>query len=133
MSVVIVDHGLCNIDSVVRAVEHCGATGVVVARNAGDLRHATRLVLPGVGAFPAAMDALAANDVRDALDDAVTGRGIPVLGLCLGMQLMCASSTENGQTAGLGWVSAVVERLSAREGERVPHVGWNEVHFERGD
>ena len=130
MRVAVVDHGLCNIDSVVRAFEHCGAADVAVAHHPADLSRATRVVLPGVGAFPAAMKSLHASGMSDGLHAAVADRGIPVLGICLGMQLMCAVGTEHETTPGLGWVDARVERLRARDDERLPHVGWNEATFE---
>ena len=131
MTVAVINTGLCNIDSIARALEHCGAHTVVT----DDPRHlspATRIVLPGVGAFPAAMSRLHETGLVDALHDAVIERGIPVLGICLGMQLMLTRGEEGGGCDGLGWIAGCVERIRPDAGERIPHVGWNTVEFESG-
>jgi glutamine amidotransferase len=131
VTVAVIDTGLCNIDSVARALEHCGAT-TVVTDEPRHLAAATRIVLPGVGAFPSAMERLRETGLTEALQDAVIGRSIPVLGICLGMQLMLAEGEEGGECHGLGWIAGRVERIRPGPDERVPHVGWNTVDFEPG-
>lgn len=125
--VAVIDTGLCNVDSMCRALEECGAKAEVTDDPA-TLAHADKIVLPGVGAFPDAMGALHERGLVDALRDQVLGELIPVLGVCLGMQLLAHSSDEVRPTDGLGFIDARVERLVANHpGERIPHVGWNEV------
>lgn len=113
-----------------RALEDLGATPIV-ARHPDDLGPAAKIILPGVGSFPAGMRALAERGLDTALTDLVLSRGVPVLGICLGMQLMATWGFEGERTPGLGWLEADVRRLDtvAPPGEvlRVPHVGWNDV------
>ena len=130
-NVAIVDYGMGNLHSVQRALEECGAYAAVT-----DDRHvlerAAAIVLPGVGAFGAGMRNLRARGLDEVLSTQVLEKGVPALGLCLGMQLMASSGTEGGRTSGLGWIDATVERLEPAEMlERVPHVGWNEVYPSR--
>lgn len=125
--VAIVDYGLCNLDSVRRAVEECGGSPTVTADPA-DLHDADRIILPGVGAFGDAMHNLREAKLDVALADEVMGGGAPFLGICLGMHLMATRGFEFGEHAGLGWVDADVVRLTPTETDRrVPHIGWNEV------
>ena len=125
--VAIVDYGMCNLDSVRRAFEEVGARPYVTD-DPGDLSAADRVVLPGVGAFPEAMQNLRARGLDDALTKQVVDEGAPFLGVCLGMQLMAAIGHEVGPTKGLGWIEACCVRLEPTETDRrVPHVGWNEV------
>ena len=125
--IAIVDTGMCNIDSMWRAVEECGAKGDVTT-NPSDLDLADKIVLPGVGAFPDAMAALTESGFADAIRENVLVHEVPVLGVCLGMQLLATRSAEVRPTLGLGLIDADVVRLEPVAGERVPHVGWNEVH-----
>lgn len=126
----IVDYGMCNLDSVARAVEECGARPLVTG-DAAELVHADRIILPGVGAFPDGM----ANLRERGLDDALrrhAADGIPLLGICLGMQLLAERGWELRETEGLGLVPGEVRRLQPSNGDtRIPHVGWNEVALER--
>ena len=125
--VAIVDYGMCNLDSVRRALEEClGAP--FVTDDPTDLGDADLIVLPGVGAFPDAMANLRARSLDKALDEEVLGNRVPFLGICLGMQLLATTGHEGAETAGLGWIDADVCRLRPTpEDTRVPHVGWNEV------
>ncbi len=127
---VVVDYGLCNIDSMARALEECGAREVVRTRDPRMVGKAERIVLPGVGNFAAAMRNIREFGLFDVIQEAST-RNTPFLGACLGMQLMAASGSEgaaNGATPGLGLVPGEVVRLAPANGdERIPHIGWNEV------
>ena len=124
--VAVIDTGLCNLDSIVRAIEECGGRAQVTAQP-GDLASATRIILPGVGAFPEAMARLRARGLVEALNEHVVEHGVPFLGVCLGMQLMATRGFEGKETAGLGWVDGEVHRIEPRPGERIPHIGWNDV------
>jgi len=126
MTVLIVDYGMGNLGSARRSFEECGAR-VIVSNDPRDVKNAERLVLPGVGAFPQAMQKLDEQGWTTALKDAAQIDGIPLLGVCLGMQLLADESDEVAPTAGLGLVPGRVTRIVPAAGERVPHVGWNEV------
>jgi glutamine amidotransferase len=124
--VAIVDTGLCNLDSIARAVEDCGGSPLVTDEP-GEVERAAHIVLPGVGAFPEAMARLQHNRLDVALTELVIGRQIPFLGICLGMQLMATRGSEVRAAPGLGWIEGEVSPLEPGPGERVPHIGWNEV------
>ncbi|MEZ5139556.1 MAG: imidazole glycerol phosphate synthase subunit HisH [Acidimicrobiales bacterium] len=126
--VAVVDYGMGNRLRCAAPLEVCGAS-VRVTSDPADLARADRIVLPGVGAFGMAMDELRARGLDAALTEQVVELGAPFLGICLGMQLMAARSTEHGDHQGLGWVAGTVDRLVPTAADpRVPHVGWNEVH-----
>lgn len=130
--VAIVDYGVSNLDSVARAVEECGGQPLVTSEP-GVLSEAALVVLPGVGAFRVGMENLRRLGLDDVLDELVRRRGIPLLGLCLGMHLLATRGSEGGDTAGLGLIDGEILQLVPREpGERVPHIGWNEVVARRG-
>jgi glutamine amidotransferase len=127
--IVIVDYGMCNLDSVGRAVEKCGGAPRVSAE-AADLAAADGIILPGVGAFADAMHNLKDRSLIAPLREQVLGRGVPFLGICLGMQLMAAVGHEGGRCEGLGLIPGEVVRfLADTPATRIPHVGWNEVEL----
>ena len=129
--VAIIDYKMCNLDSIARAVQECGGQPVVTDQ-AGDLETANRIILPGVGAFPDAMANIRRLGLDDIIREQVFGHQIPFLGICLGMHLMASRGFEFEETDGLDLVPGEVRRLEPfGEDTRIPHVGWNEVHFER--
>ena len=126
--IAILDYGMGNLRSVEKALEHVGVTAIVT--NDGDeVRAADGVVLPGVGAFPRAMER-----IRElALDELIAERreaGVPILGICLGLQLLFESSSELGGATGLGLLDGPVAELEA-DGLKVPHIGWEPVRWER--
>jgi imidazole glycerol-phosphate synthase subunit HisH len=126
--IAILDYGMGNLRSVEKALEHVGATATIT-HEPGAVRDADGLVLPGVGAFPRAMERIAERGI----DDLVAERraaGVPILGICLGLQLLFDSTTELGGAPGLGLLDGEVAELDA-EGLKVPHIGWSPVRWER--
>lgn len=124
---IVVDYGMGNLASVANALAAVGAEPLVTARPA-DLSKATRVILPGVGAFGEAMRRLRDAGLVDPLREAVLTRRAPCLGICLGMQLLADSSSEHGTHGGLGWIGGTVQRLAPLDADlRIPHVGWNAV------
>jgi glutamine amidotransferase len=129
--IVIVDHGMGNLGSVHNMLRKIGADAVRSADPAV-IEGADKLVLAGIGAFDGAVGRLAELGLVDLLDELVLGRRVPVLGVCLGMQLM-AQSSEEGARTGLGWLDAEVRRFSFAPDVRlpVPHMGWQEISVTR--
>jgi imidazole glycerol-phosphate synthase subunit HisH len=125
-SVGIIDYGMGNLRSVFKAFTRLGVN-VEICQDGHDLAHFTRLVLPGVGAFRDGMQNLASAGFIDPLEKQVLSHRVPILGICLGMELLARSSTEGGDITGLGWIDAHVDRLPNKPSIRVPHVGWNDV------
>jgi glutamine amidotransferase len=126
--IAVIDYRMGNRRSVEKALERVGASAAITADH-DELRAADGLVLPGVGAFPQAMRNLEALGLPDLIRGLVAD-GVPLLGICLGMQLLFDDSDELGRGDGLGLIPGTVTRLQTG-GLRVPHIGWNEVRFER--
>jgi imidazole glycerol-phosphate synthase subunit HisH len=126
LNIAIVDYGMGNRRSVEKALEHVGAT-VSITRDPTELRAADGLLLPGVGAFPAAMRTLRELELEDVLLECARG-GMPFFGSCMGMQLLFDSSEEHDGATGLGLLRGAVRRLDSR-GLKLPHIGWNEVRW----
>lgn len=124
----VIDYGMGNRRSVEKALERAGAA-VTLTGEVDELGRCDGLVLPGVGAFPLAMRNLVDLGLVE-LIRARTARRVPLLGICLGMQLLFEASEELGSTAGLGLLPGRVTSLSAT-GLRIPHIGWSEVTWER--
>jgi len=126
--IAILDYGMGNLRSVEKALEHVGVTATIT-NDAGEVRAADGVILPGVGAFPRAMER-----IREiGLDELIAERreeGVPILGICLGLQLLFESTSELGGATGLGLLEGTVGGLEA-EGLKVPHIGWEPVRWER--
>lgn len=126
--VVIVDYGAGNLLSVQRAFQRAGA-GAAISREPADLAAADRIVLPGVGSFAAAMGRMREGGLLPVLERRVRVEGVPVLGICLGMQMFTGRS-EEGPGEGLGWLRGETVRLPSEAGGKplkVPHLGWNDL------
>ena len=128
--ITVVDYGMGNLRSVQKIVSRIGAE-VRISSTEDDLEWGDRLILPGVGAFADAMKRLRELNLVDILNDQVIARKKPILGICLGMELMARSSTELGHTVGLGWFEADVIGFDRAKGIRVPHVGWNHTEIKK--
>lgn len=131
VKVAVIDYGMGNIGSICKMLTLVGAEPFVTSE-ADRLASADKLVLPGVGHFDRAMDNLEAAGLVESLRDIVLRGGKPLLGICLGMQLVCRSS-EEGTKPGLGYVDAVVRRFPSDEQRRlkVPHMGWGQLDVRR--
>ena len=127
--ITIVDYGLGNIQAFARIYKNLGIE-FAIAKDPDTLARATRLILPGVGSFDWAMNQLNTSGICNVLSDLVMNQHVPVLGICVGMQMM-ADSSEEGSLPGLGWIPGEVKKfdetlLSSNTG--LPHMGWNDVH-----
>lgn len=129
--IAIIDYGLGNVlafENVYRRLN----IPVAVARTVGDLVGASKLILPGVGSFDHAMRQLDQSGLRQVLEQMVLQQGVPVLGVCVGMQILAKSSDE-GKLPGLGWVDGIVRKFDVSNlphDTHLPHMGWNDVRTE---
>ncbi|MBM6841977.1 imidazole glycerol phosphate synthase subunit HisH [[Clostridium] spiroforme] len=123
--IVIIDYNVGNLKSVLGAFSRIGVDAVV-SRDKEMIRKADAIVLPGVGTFPVAMENLKKYDLIDILNERKNA-GIPILGICLGMQILFEKGYEVKKTAGLGFIPGTVEYMDIDE--KVPHMGWNQLHF----
>lgn len=121
--ITIVDYGMGNLGSIVNMCKRIGVKANL-ASELGEIDKAEKLILPGVGAFDKAMQAINGKGFREVLDRKVLDENIPVLGICLGMQLLTKGS-EEGREKGLGWINAQAYRFETIENLKVPHMGWN--------
>ena len=132
--IAIVDYKMGNIGSVRNMLKKVGARSIITS-DVDEIAAAEKLILPGVGAFDVAMTHINEMGLLDVLNEKVLGDAAPVLGICLGIQLLTRRS-EEGELPGLGWIDGETIRFrfdQARTGLKIPHMGWNEVHPRRTD
>lgn len=127
MRIAIIDYGMGNLNSVKKKLIKLKAH-VVVTSDKNEILAADKIILPGVGHFAKAMENLRSLDLIDTLNDAVLIQKKPILGICLGMQLM-SNRSEEGDVVGLGWIDAEVIRLNVEDTLKfkIPHTGWNQI------
>jgi glutamine amidotransferase len=125
--ITIIDYGLGNVIAFANVYKKLNMP-IVVARQVEDLKNATKVILPGVGSFNTAMQRLEKSGMRQLLDEMVLHCHMPVLGVCVGMQML-ARSSEEGNLPGLGWINGEVKRFvpSSENAIRIPHMGWNSL------
>lgn len=121
--IAIVNYGMGNLGSIQNMFRRIGVPARIVS-DPVELRQSSKVLLPGVGAFDAAMVRIAAAGLRPVLDELALERRVPLLGICLGMQLLTRSS-EEGKLPGLGWIAGGAQRFPRVAGLPVPHMGWN--------
>ena len=126
--IAIIDYGLGNIRAFATLYKNLNVP-FGISSEADDLKTATKVLLPGVGAFDQAMELLEKSGMRKPLEELVLEKKLPILGICVGMQIL-ARSSEEGKSAGLGWIDGVVKRFdpsTLAHKPRLPHMGWNQV------
>ncbi len=129
MKIVIIDYQSGNIESVVNALSLVkGDDEIVVSSNPAELKSANHLILPGVSAFGDCMEGLKAREgLLPELRKQVLTEKKPLLGICAGMQILASVGFENGEYQGLGFINGKVEKITAQENLKIPHMGWNEI------
>jgi glutamine amidotransferase len=130
VKVAIVDYGMGNIRSIVSALKYIDIQDIVVSANEQELKGADKIILPGVGSFAAAMKLIKNKNLDSILNEIVMHQKKPVLGICLGMQLLGSSSSEGGFNKGLGFVDGSVDIFNSDK-IIIPHVGYNQVSIEK--
>lgn len=128
MRIAIVDYGMGNIKSLTSSLKYLGVDEITLTNNFQELRSADKLILPGVGSFAKAMSKIIQNKLNDKLNIIVIQEKKPILGICLGMQLLCNSSTEDGLNKGLSFINANVIKFEENN-IKIPHVGFNQVEI----
>lgn len=126
--IVIIDYGVGNIRAFANIYKQLNIP-IRIARKAEDIDNASKLILPGVGAFDYAIEQLENSGMRQRLDELVLTNHVPVLGICVGMQMLAEGSDE-GKKPGLGWISAYVKKFDEnkiQDATRLPHMGWNSI------
>ena len=131
--ITIVNNGTGNLDAFLNIYQRNNIKARI-ANNVSDLSDATKLILPGVGSFDKSMENLNKSGMRKSLDYLVKNKLIPVLGVCVGLQIM-AKSSEEGEMDGLGWIDAKVEKITLQKSDHsiqsnipIPHLGWNKIY-----
>lgn len=123
----IVDYGMGNLGSILSMFKRIGV-GAKLVTDLEELSKADKILLPGVGAFDHAMERINGSGLREILDNKALKERVPILGICLGMQLLTRGS-EEGKLSGLGWIAADTIKFPLADGLKVPHMGWNNVIF----
>lgn len=127
----VIDYGAGNLRSVLHALRHLGVEDLRLAQHGSALAGASKIILPGVGAFGASMEQMRARDLAAPLLDALA-RGVPYLGICVGMQMLFDVGEEMGEHRGLGIIAGRVRRFPAFADRKVPHMGWNQLDLSGG-
>jgi len=131
--ITIIDYKTGNSGSILNVYRRIGCNAIITSRQE-DIRNAEKLILPGVGSFDCAMKNLHDMNLIPVLEESILDRKTPLLGICIGMQIM-ASHSEEGRCQGLGWIDADIKKFQIPETEhlKIPHMGWNSLHIKQED
>ena len=121
----IINYGLGNVQSFINSFKVLGISAISIS-NKDQLKNIDRLILPGVGSFDSAIRKFNNSGLRDDIEDLVFNNNLPIMGVCIGMQIMANSSSE-GDLSGLGWINGEVEIIDQKNSLILPHMGWNEI------
>lgn len=128
--IAIIDYGMSNLYSISGMLDKIGVKhSLVSSSNELEESQCEALILPGVGSFPKAINNLKSRKLYDPIKELVEVRKLPILGICLGFQLMHKKSSEMGETSGFGWLDAEIVKFNDNLDVTIPHIGWNEVNF----
>jgi glutamine amidotransferase len=128
--ITIIDYGVGNINAFVNVYKRVNVS-TKIAKTAADLEDAQKIILPGVGHFDHAMSELIKSGMREKLDELIMVKKVPVIGICVGMQMM-GNSSDEGKLEGLKWIDASIKKFDEskiQQVTRLPHMGWNDVHL----
>lgn len=127
-NILVIDYGIGNLGSIINILNFLNVN-FIISGDKKDIENADTLLLPGVGSFPVAMRTLKERDLYENIIEAVKIKNKKILGICLGFQLMCETSTENGNTDGFGFIPGKIERFTSIEtkGLSIPHIGYNSI------
>lgn len=125
----IIDYGLGNVASMFNAVKSLNCN-VIISKDKDKIKNCSHIILPGVGSFQSGMNGLKKNNLIEILSSQVLDKKKPFLGVCLGMQLLLSTGTEDGESQGLNWINGKVVKINVKSKNlKIPHMGWNEVDF----
>ena len=127
MKIAIVDYGMGNIKSISSSLKYLGVDEVVLTNDFTEMQNSDKIILPGVGSFGKAMSKIKEIEIDIFLKKLVFEEKKPILGICLGMQLLSLSSDEDGENNGLGMIDTIVRKFPENKGHKIPHVGFNQV------
>lgn len=127
LTIVIIDYGIGNTHSVSNAIKYLGYKNIIISDDEKKIQKADVLILPGVGAFEECISNLKNRKLDIILNESIIINKKPILGICVGMQLLATCSEENGLHNGLDWIKGSVQKINAPKPLTVPHVGWNDV------
>lgn len=133
--IAVIDYNMGNLASIRNALEHLGAE-FVITRDPVEIKKASKIILPGVGSFRKAMNYLSDFELLPILEEQVNQKNVPILGICLGMQLLADWGTEDAEagqpTRGLGWIQGTVKRIEPTSAQlRIPHMGFNDLKIKK--
>ena len=125
----VINYGVGNINSVINMIKKVGGE-VSEVKSPNDLHYFNKLILPGVGAFDHCMQSFKQGGWKEPLDRLVSDNKVPIMGICVGMQML-GHSSEEGSELGLGWINAKTVKITRRENIKIPHMGWNKISVKK--